>query len=56
MKKLIDELVPVYDCEGNEVDYVWKSEFDKSFKPLVWNETFECWTKDYTGLLNEKNR
>ena len=48
MKKLIDELVILDDCVVTGT-FAWRSELDPNWKPMVWNETFECWTKDYCG-------
>ena len=46
MKKLIDELVILDDCVVTGT-FKWRSEIDPNWTPRVWNETFECWTKDY---------
>ena len=46
MKKLIDELVILDDCVVTGT-FGWRSELDPTWKPRVWNETFECWTKNY---------
>ena len=48
MKKLIDELVILEDCVVTGT-FAWRSEIDTNWKPMVWNETFECWTKNYCG-------
>ena len=49
MKKvLIDELVILEDCVVTGT-FAWRSEIDSNWKPMIWNETFECWTKDYCG-------
>ena len=48
MKTLIDELVILDDCVVTGT-FKWRSEIDSNWKPMVWNETFECWTKDYCG-------
>ena len=48
MKKLIDELVILDDCVVTGT-FKWRSEIDSNWTPKVWNETFECWTKDYCG-------
>ena len=47
-KKLIDELVILDDCVVTGT-FKWRSEIDPNWTPRVWNETFECWTKDYCG-------
>ena len=47
-KQLIDELVILDDCVVTGT-FGWRSELDPNWKPMVWNETFECWTKDYCG-------
>jgi len=47
-KKLLDELVILDDCVVTGT-FKWLSEIDSNWKPMVWNETFECWTKDYCG-------
>ena len=48
MKTLIDELVILDDCVVTGT-FKWRSEIDSDWTPRVWNETFECWTKDYCG-------
>ena len=49
MKKiLIDRLEILDDCVVTGT-FKWRSEIDPTWKPMVWNETFECWTKDYCG-------
>lgn len=48
MKTLIDELVILDDCVITGT-FKWRSEIDPNWKPRVWNETFECWTKNYCG-------
>ena len=48
MKILIDELVILDDCVVTGT-FKWRSEIDPNWTPRVWNETFECWTKDYCG-------
>ena len=48
MKTLIDELVILDDCVVTGT-FKWRSEIDPDWTPRVWNETFECWTKDYCG-------
>ena len=48
MKKLIDELVILEDYAVTGT-FAWRSDLDPNWKPRVWNETFECWTKDYCG-------
>ena len=48
MKTLIDELVILDDCVVTGT-FKWRSEIDLNWKPMVWNETFECWTKNYCG-------
>ncbi len=48
MKKLIDELVILEDYAVTGT-FAWRSDLDPNWKPMVWNETFECWTKDYCG-------
>ena len=48
MKTLIDELVILDDCVVTGT-FKWRSEIDPNWTPRVWNETFECWTKDYCG-------
>mgnify|MGYP003132931703 FL=1 len=49
MKKiLLDELV-ILDDSIVTGTFKWRSEIDPQWKPRVWNETFECWTKNYTG-------
>ncbi len=48
MRTLIDELVILDDCVVTGT-FGWRSELDPNWKPMVWNETFECWTKDYCG-------
>ena len=49
MKKiLLDELV-ILDDSIVTGTFKWRSEIDPQWKPKVWNETFECWTKNYTG-------
>ena len=54
MKTLIDELVILDDCVVTGT-FKWRSDIDPEWTPRVWNETFECWTKDYAGiLLNDK--
>ena len=47
-KKLLDELVILEDCVVTGT-FGWRSELDPNWKPMVWNETFECWTKNYCG-------
>ncbi len=47
-KQLIDELVILDDCVVTGT-FKWRSEIDSEWKPMVWNETFECWTKNYCG-------
>ena len=47
-KHLLDELVILDDCVVTGT-FKWRSEIDLNWKPMVWNETFECWTKDYCG-------
>ena len=47
-KQLIDELVILDDCVFTGT-FKWRSEIDPNWTPRVWNETFECWTKDYCG-------
>lgn len=47
-KQLIDELVILDDCVVTGT-FKWRSEIDPNWTPRVWNETFECWTKDYCG-------
>jgi len=47
-KKLLDELVILEDCVLTGT-FKWRSDLDPNWKPMVWNETFECWTKDYCG-------
>ena len=47
-KKLLDELVILDDCVVTGT-FAWRSDIDPNWKPMVWNETFECWTKDYCG-------
>ena len=54
-KKLLDELVILEDCVLTGT-FKWRSDLDPNWTPRVWNETFECWTKDYTGILDEENR
>ena len=46
MKKLIDELV-ILDDSILTGSFEWRSNLDPNRKPRVWNETFECWTKNY---------
>lgn len=46
MKKLIDELV-ILDDSILTGSFEWRSNLDPNWKPRVWNETFECWTKNY---------
>tara|TARA_X000001382_G_scaffold130827_2_gene127140 strand:+ start:1208 stop:1420 length:213 start_codon:yes stop_codon:yes gene_type:complete len=54
MKTLIDELVILEDYAVTG-SFAWRSDIDPEWTPRVWNETFQCWTKDYTGiLLNDK--
>tara|TARA_R110002020_G_C16207789_1_gene766781 strand:- start:904 stop:1116 length:213 start_codon:yes stop_codon:yes gene_type:complete len=54
MKTLIDELLILEDCAVTG-SFAWRSDIDPEWTPRVWNETFQCWTKDYTGiLLNDK--
>ena len=48
MKTLIDELVILDDCVVTGT-FGWRSELDPNWTPRVWNETFECWTKNYCG-------
>ena len=48
MKTLIDELVILDDCVVTGT-FKWRSEIDSNWTPRVWNETFECWTKNYCG-------
>jgi hypothetical protein len=48
MKTLIDELVILDDCVVTGT-FKWRSEIDPNWTPRVWNETFECWTKNYCG-------
>ena len=50
-KVLIDRLETQLQIKDNIIGmrYVWRSEIDPNWKPMVWNETFECWTKDYCG-------
>ena len=48
MKTLIDELVILEDYAVTGT-FAWRSDLDPNWKPMVWNETFECWTKDYCG-------
>ena len=48
MKILIDELVILDDCIVTGT-FGGRAELDPNWKPMVWNETFECWTKDYCG-------
>ncbi len=48
MKTLIDELVILDDCVVTGT-FGWRSELDPNWTPKVWNETFECWNKDYCG-------
>lgn len=49
MKKiLLDELV-ILDDSIVTGSFVWRSDIDPEWTPRVWNETFECWTKNYTG-------
>ena len=45
---LLDELVILDDCVVTGT-FKWRSEIDPNWTPRVWNETFECWTKDYCG-------
>ena len=47
-KKLLDELVILEDCVLTGT-FQWRSDLDPNWKPMVWNETFECWTKNYCG-------
>ncbi len=47
-KQLIDELVILDDCVVTGT-FKWRSEIDPDWTPRVWNETFECWTKNYCG-------
>ena len=47
-KQLLDELVILDDCVVTGT-FKWRSEIDPNWTPRVWNETFECWTKDYCG-------
>jgi|TARA_R100000479_G_scaffold110128_1_gene55372 hypothetical protein len=47
-KKLLDELVILDDCVVTGT-FKWRSEIDPNWTPRVWNETFECWTKNYCG-------
>ena len=47
MKKiLIDELV-ILDDSILTGSFEWRSNLDPNWKPKIWNETFECWTKNY---------
>jgi len=48
MKKLIDELVILDDCVVTGT-FKWRLVLKTRRPPRVWNETFECWTKDYCG-------
>ena len=49
MKKVLIDRLEILDDLVVTGTFKWRSDIDPTWKPMVRNETFECWTRDYCG-------